>query len=85
MVGVDDAMNFIVWTKLYFDWQTHHYSEDCPTKVFDSKNVILQDNTSIKRLERNEKRSSRKQMKHIDIRFFYVKSKVYDQTVTAII
>ena len=28
LVGVDDAMNFVVWTKLLFDWQTHDYPEN---------------------------------------------------------
>ena len=52
LVGVDDAMNFVVWTKIYFNFQTHYYPEDSPTKVLGSKNVILQDNTSTIQLER---------------------------------
>ena len=84
LVGVDDAMNFVVWTNLYIDLQKQHYSEESLTKVLGSKNIILQDNMSAIQLERYGKRSSTKQMRQIDIRYFYMTSKVYDQTVTAI-
>ena len=46
LVGVDGAMNSVVWTKLYFDWKTQHYPEDNPKKIIGSKNIIIQDNTS---------------------------------------
>ena len=70
---------------LWIKWVRKHYPEDSPTKVLGSKSVILQDNISIKQLEICVKRSSTKQTRHIDIRYFCVRSKVHDQTVTTII
>ena len=74
----------LVWTKLFFNWQTSKYPKDSRTKFLGHKSVILQDNTSAIQLERYGKRSSTKRTQHIDIRYFYVTSKIYDQTVTAI-
>ena len=78
-------MNFVVWTKLFFNWQTLDYAKNSPTKFLGNKNVVLQDNTSAIQFEwYGKKRSSTKQTRHINIRYFYVTSKVYDQTITAI-
>lgn len=32
LVGVDDAMNFVVWSKLFFDWQMQHHEEGMKSK-----------------------------------------------------
>ena len=52
LVGVDDTMNFLVWSKLYFEWQM----EDCPdeeskVKLLGKTNIIQQDNTSAIQIE----------------------------------
>ena len=84
LVGIHDAMNFVVWTKIFINWQTSNYLEDSPTKFLGHKNVILQDNTRAIQLEQYRKRSNTKQTRHINIIYFNKISKVYDQMVTAI-
>ena len=68
LVGVDDAMNFVVWSKLFFDWQFKEYNPETPTSNLGKTNILLQDNTSAIQLERYGKRSSTKQTRHILIR-----------------
>ena len=62
LVGVNDAMSLIVWTKLFLEAQG--------IKVTD--NVLYQDNQSAILLENNGKRSSSKKTRHIEIRYFFV-------------
>ena len=45
LVGVDDAMNFVVWSKLFFDWQFKDYNPSESTSEIGKTNVLLQDNT----------------------------------------
>ena len=84
LVGVDDAMNFVVWSKLFFDWQFKEYNPETPTSNLSKTNILFQDNTSAIQLERYGKRSSTKQTHHILIRYFYVTDKLQDKTLTAI-
>ena len=84
LVGVDDAMNFVVWSKLFFDWQFKDYNPSEPTSTVGKTNVLLQDNTSAIQLERYGKRSSTKRTRYIAVRYFYVTDKLQDQTLTAI-
>ena len=84
LVGVDDAMNFVVWTKLFFDWQMQHHEEGMKSKEIGKTNILLQDNTSAIQLEQYGKRSSTKRTRHINIRYFYITDKLQDKTVTAI-
>ena len=81
LVGVNDAMSFVVWVKQFFEAQTSMLSEHSPIKILGDRNVIQQDNTSTIQLARNGKRSSTKRTRHIAIRYFYVTSKVKDGTV----
>ena len=67
LVGVDDAMNFVVWSKLFFDWQFKDYNPSEPTSEIGKTNVLLQDNTSAIQLERYGKRSSTKRTRHISV------------------
>ena len=62
LVGVDDAMSLILWTRLFLQSQGY--------KV--ESNVLYQDNQSAMLLERNGKMSSGKRTRHLDIRFFFV-------------
>jgi hypothetical protein len=62
LVGVNDAMCLIIWTRLFLEAQGY--------KVKD--NVVYQDNQSAMLLENNGKRSSSKNTKHIEIRYFFI-------------
>jgi len=66
LVGVDDAMAQIVWTK--------HFLEAQGYKV--KKHVIHQDNQSAIKLENNGPKSIGKRSRHIDIRYFFVTDQI---------
>jgi hypothetical protein len=76
LVGVDDIMNFVVWIQLFMGEQMKTVSKESALSKFMHETVILQDNTSTIQLEKNGKQSSTKQTRHINIRYFYVTSKV---------
>ena len=61
-MGVNDAITMILWMKLFLDAQG----------VSTSDNIIHQDNMSSILLEKNGKRSSGKQTRHMDIRYFFI-------------
>ena len=84
LVGVDDTMNFVVWSKLFFDWQFKDYNPSEPTSQIGKTNVLLQDNISAIQLERYGKRSSSKRKRHISVGYLYVTNKLQDKTLTAI-
>jgi KUP system potassium uptake protein len=62
LVGVDDAMGMILWTRLFLKAQGY--------EVRDTK--IYQDNQSAILLEKNGKRSSTKRTRHINIQYFFI-------------
>ena len=62
VVGVNDAMTMILWTRLFLEEQG--------VGVVD--NIIHQDNQSSILLEKNGKESSGKQTRHMEIRYFFV-------------
>ena len=77
IIGVDDAMNFVMWVKLFIEQQV----VNLPAKLIIKKlgaqpSVLQQDNTSSIRLEANGKHSSTKRTRHINIRYFDVIDKV---------
>ena len=37
LVGVDDDMDFVVWAKLFFNWQKSDYPKDINTKFLGQK------------------------------------------------
>ena len=84
LVGVDDAMNFVMWSKLFLDWQMQHHNDGLKRKSLGKTNILLQDNTSAIQLKIYGKRSSTKRTRHINIRHFYITDKLQDKTVTAI-
>ena len=84
LIGVDDALNFLVWVKQWMEWQMQEYPESERTKILGRKNVILQDNTSAIQLERFGKRSSTKRTRHLSIRYFYCKSLMDDKVIKAV-
>ena len=56
LVGVDDAMNFLIWSKLYFKWQMKDYPDDeSRVKLLEKTNIIQQDITSTIQFEQHDK------------------------------
>jgi Reverse transcriptase (RNA-dependent DNA polymerase) len=66
LVGVDDAMSLILWTRLFLQNQGYTIED----------NLLYQDNQSAMLLEKNGKMSSGKRTRHLDIRFFFVTDNV---------
>jgi hypothetical protein len=66
LVGVDDMMPIIIWTRYFLLEQGYGEVE----------NLILQDNKSSILLERNGKASSGKRTRHINRRYFFITDRV---------
>jgi hypothetical protein len=66
LVGVDDGMPLILWTR--------HFLTNQGFKVKD--NVVYQDNQSAILLEKNGKSSSGRRTRHLDIRYFFVTDRI---------
>jgi hypothetical protein len=66
LVGVNDAMGLILWTRLFLEAQGFIVSD----------NVVYQDNQSAILLENNGKMSSCKRTRHLEIRYFFVTDNV---------
>jgi hypothetical protein len=62
LIGVDDKISRVLWTKRFLEWQ----------EFWVKLNIIYQDNTSTMKLERNGKESSGKRTRHFDIKYFYM-------------
>ena len=66
LVGVDDLMPSILWTRLFLEAQGYGVTE----------NVIFQDNQAAILLEKNGKASSGKRTKHLNMRYFFVTDRI---------
>jgi len=66
LVGVDDAMPNIIWTRNFLQAQGYEVQD----------NVVYQDNQSAMLLERNGRASSGKRTRHVDIRYFFVTDRI---------
>ena len=62
LVGINDVLSMILWTRLFLEAQGYHVTD----------NVLHQDNESTIKLARNGRRSSSKQTRHIEIRYYFV-------------
>ena len=62
LVGVDDMMPTILWTQYFLEAQGYAVRD----------NIVFQDNRSVILLSKNGKSSSTKQMKHINIWYFFI-------------
>ena len=60
LVGVDDAMIFVMWIKHFFESQVRYINVNSPFKHLGSDVTIEQDKTSAIQLERNEWKASSK-------------------------
>jgi hypothetical protein len=66
VVGTDDFMPAICWTRYFLKAQGYHVND----------NVLFQDNQSAMLLEKNGKASSTKRTKHINIRYFFITDRI---------
>ena len=66
LIGVDDAITHILWTKLFFEAQGYPID----------RNIIYQDNKSSILLETNGKASAGKRSRALNIRYFFVTDQV---------
>ena len=66
VVGADDFMPSICWTRYFLEAQGYKVSD----------NVLFQDNRSAMLLAKNGKSSSSKRTKHINIRYFFITDRV---------
>jgi hypothetical protein len=66
LVAVADILLQIIWTRFFLETQGYEIQQS----------IVYQDNKSAMLLEKNGKRSSRKQTRHINIRYFFVTDRV---------
>ena len=66
IVGVDDMMPGVLWTRLFLEAQGYGVNES----------IVFQDNQSAMLLEKNGKSSSGKRTKHIEMRYFFVTDQI---------
>jgi hypothetical protein len=74
MVGADDFMPEICWTRYFMKAQGYDVKD----------NVLFQDNKSSILLEKNGKASSSKRTKHINIRYFFITNIVSKEEVLVV-
>jgi len=72
VVGVDDYMPAVCWTRYFMDGQGYQINN----------NVVFQDNKSSMLLEKNGKASSSKRTKHINIQYFFITDRISQGEVT---
>jgi hypothetical protein len=72
LVGVDDVMAQVLWTRYFLEAQGYKTSE---SKIF-------QDNQSAMLLEKNGRGSSSKRTRHINIRYFFVTDRIKSKEVS---
>ena len=66
LIGVDDAMTMIMWTKLFLEEQGYDVE----------KNVVLQDNQSAILLEKNGRKSAGKRSRALNVRYFFITDQI---------
>jgi hypothetical protein len=66
LVGIDDCMPAILWTRYFLEAQGYGICE----------NIVYQDNMSAILLEKNGRASSSKRTKHINARFYFVTDRI---------
>ncbi len=72
LVGVDDMMPIICWTRYFLLLQGYGII----------KNLLLQDNRSSILLEQNGRASSGKRTRHINIRYYFISDRVNMKEIT---
>ena len=66
LIGADDSMPQMLWKR--------HFKEAQGYGIDD--NILYQDNTSAMLLENNRKKSSTKNTKHINVRYYFIKDRI---------
>jgi hypothetical protein len=84
LVGVDNAMSFVEWIQLFVEQQIKSINDDSVLQKIGSNVVIQQDNTSTIQLVNNGQVSSTKRTQHINIRYFYVTSKIKSGSICVV-
>ena len=72
IVGVDDCMPAVLWTRYFLEAQGYAVRE----------NIVYQDNQSAILMEKNGKASSSKRTKHINIRYYFVTDRIQKKDLT---
>jgi hypothetical protein len=72
VVGVDDCMPSVLWTRYFMEAQGYGILE----------NIVFQDNKSAILMEKNGKASSSKRTKHINIRYYFVTDRIQKKDLT---
>ena len=72
LVGEDDCMPQVLWTRYWMEAQGYTISE----------NIVYQDNQSSILLENNGRQSSGKRTRHIDIRYYFVTDRIRKKEVS---
>ena len=72
IVGVDDCMPSVLWTRYFMEAQGYGIQE----------NIVFQDNKSAILMEKNGKASSSKRTKHINIRYYFVTDRIRKKDLT---
>ena len=71
LIRADDAIPQMLWTRYFLEAQG--YGID--------KKLLYQDNMSAMLLEKNGKKSSKKNTKHINVRYYFIKDRVEPRDV----
>ena len=85
LVGVDDAMTFIIWMRHFFESQVRDLNNASLLKPLGNEVILEQDNTSAIQLARNGWRSSGRRTKHINVRYFYITDRLKAGEVTRVV
>ncbi len=72
LVGVDNMMPIMLWMRQFLMEQEYGIVE----------NLLLQDNKSLILLEKNDKDSSGKRTRHINIRYFFITDRVNKKEIS---
>ena len=72
LIGLDDLMDKVIWTKLFLADQGIHLN----------KNMVAQDNQSAMKLEKNGRASAGKRTRALNIRYFFVTDQIKKGNLT---
>lgn len=72
LVGVDDVMGQLLWTRHFLEVQGHEINE----------NILCQDNVSSTLPEKNGRGSSGKRTRHINVQYFFVTDRIQNNDLT---
>ena len=66
LIGADNSMPQMLWTRYFLEAQGYGIDES----------ILYQDNMSAMLLEKDGKKSSTKNTKHINVRYYFIKDRV---------